>query len=84
MKQLIYLVLSFLVIPNGYSQLATPNENGITFGHVHLNISDIEQQKQIWVEHFNGSVVERETHTVIKLPNMMVALTEREPTCRKR
>ena len=80
MKQLIYLVLSFLVLPNGYSQLATPNDNGITFGHVHLNISDIEQQKQIWVEHFNGSIIEREAHTVVKLPNMMVALTERAPT----
>lgn len=80
MKKLSYLILLFLIIPTSFAQLAAPNENGITFGHVHLNVSDIELQKSIWVEHFNGTIVERGPLTVAKLPNMMVALTEKEPT----
>ena len=36
------------------AQLAVPNEAGLTYGHVHLNVSDIEFYKRLWVEHFGG------------------------------
>ena len=59
MKSLLCLILSFLLIPVGHTQLASPNESGVTFGHVHLNVSDLEQHKRIWVDHFNGTIVEK-------------------------
>ena len=33
--------------------LASFNDNGLTYGHVHLNVSqsDFERHKQIWVAH---------------------------------
>lgn len=62
------------------AQLAVPNAAGLTYGHVHLNVSDIELHKQIWVEHFGGVVVERGPLTAVRLPNMLVALTVRAPT----
>ena len=80
MKLLSSLFILCLATSSAHAQLATPNANGITFGHVHLNVSDIEEHKRIWVEHFNGTVVERGPLTVVKLPNMMVALTETEPS----
>ena len=80
MKLLSSLLLLCLATSTAHAQLATPNANGITFGHVHLNVSDIVEHKRIWVEHFNGTVVERGPLTVVKLPNMMVALTETEPS----
>ena len=61
------------------AQLAVPNENGITYGHVHLNVSDIEASKKLWVDFFGGVVVQKGSLTAIRLPNMLVALTEREP-----
>jgi len=79
-KLLSSLLLLCLATSTAHAQLATPNANGITFGHVHLNVSDIVEHKRIWVEHFNGTVVERGPLTVVKLPNMMVALTETEPS----
>jgi catechol 2,3-dioxygenase-like lactoylglutathione lyase family enzyme len=79
-KLLSSLLLLCLATSTAHAQLATPNANGITFGHVHLNVSDIAEHKRIWVEHFNGTVVERGPLTVVKLPNMMVALTETEPS----
>ena len=80
MKNIIAIILFCLLTPTVFAQLASPNDNGVTFGHVHLNVSDIEEHKRIWIEHFNGTIVERGPLTVAKLPNMMVALTEQAPT----
>ena len=60
------------------AQLASPNESGITY--VHLNVADIEVHKKLWVEYFGGVVVEKGPLTAIRLPNFLIALTEREPT----
>ena len=80
MKNLIYLILSFLFVSVGHTQLASPNESGVTFGHVHLNVSDIKEHKRIWMDHFNGTIVEKGSHSVIKLPNMLITLTQQKPT----
>ena len=45
--------------PSAEAQLATPNANGITYGHVHLNVTDVEAHKRIWVDWFDGKVVQR-------------------------
>ena len=74
------LVLAGAVAPPAEAQLATPNANGITYGHVHLNVADIEVHKKLWVDYFGGEVVQKGPLTAIKLPNFLVALTEREPT----
>jgi catechol 2,3-dioxygenase-like lactoylglutathione lyase family enzyme len=73
------MLLCLLSMP-AHSQLATPNSAGMTYGHVHLNVSDIEVHKQIWVEHFNGVVVQKGPLTAVRFPNMLVALTEQVPT----
>lgn len=82
MKLLIRICALALTILTGQAvaQLATPNANGITYGHVHLNVTDMELHKRLWVEHFDGVVVERGPLTTIRLPNMIIALTERAPT----
>ena len=80
MKHLFCLTLAFLFTSAGNAQLASPNDSGVTFGHVHLNVSDLEVHKRIWVDHFNGKIVDRGSHSVIKLPNMMITLAEQKPT----
>ena len=72
-------VLTVLTVP-AHAQLATPNDNGITYGHVHLNVSDIEVHKKLWVEWFGGEVVQKGPLTAIRLPNFLIALTEQDPT----
>lgn len=62
------------------AQLAPPNAAGLTYGHVHLNVKDIELHKKLWADHFGGVVVQKGPLTAIKLPNMLIALTQREPT----
>jgi hypothetical protein len=50
--------------------LASFNETGLTYGHVHLNVSqsDFERHKEIWVEHFGGRVVEKGRNALPKFP----------------
>ena len=69
----------FLTLP-AQAQLASPNEAGVSFAHVHLNVADIEVHKKLWVDHFDGVVVEKGPLTTVKIPGMLVVLTERPPT----
>lgn len=62
------------------AQLAPPNAAGVTYGHVHLNVSDIEVHKALWVEHFGGVVVQKGQLTAVRLPGTMMVFTERAPT----
>lgn len=75
----VVLVCTLLAAPAA-AQLAVPNENGLTFGHVHLNVTDIELHKRLWVEHFGGEVVEKGPLTLVRFPNFHLALTEKEPS----
>jgi catechol 2,3-dioxygenase-like lactoylglutathione lyase family enzyme len=63
-----------------YAQLAPPNEAGVTYGHVHLNVRDIEVHKKLWAEQFGGIVVQKGPLTAIKFPGMLIALRQAEPT----
>jgi catechol 2,3-dioxygenase-like lactoylglutathione lyase family enzyme len=62
------------------AQLSPMNAAGITFGHVHLNVADVEVHKKLWVEMFGGVYVQKGPLMTVKFPNMLVALTQRAPT----
>ena len=76
--RLLFALLLLALATNAQAQLATPNPAGLTYGHVHLNVVDMDRHKEIWVEHFNGAVVQKGPLTAVRLPNMLVALTEQE------
>jgi len=79
-KVLLAAAAALLMARPAPAQLAVPNEAGITFGHVHLNVSDVEVHKRLWVEHFGGELIERGPIVGVKLPNFILLFTEREPT----
>ena len=81
------LLLCLLSVPAYSQQLASFNADGLTYGHVHLNVSDMERHKDIWVNHFGGRVVEKGRNaegnpilTAVVLHNMLVALSPRDPS----
>jgi len=80
MRGLLSVVAVLVSVSSVSAQLAVPNDAGLTYGHVHLNVTDMELNKQLWVDHFGGVVVEKGPLTAIRLPNFLVALTERAPT----
>ena len=63
-----------------HAQLAPPNAAGISYGHVHITVKDVELHKKLWVDHFGGVVVQKGPLTAIKLPNMLIAFRQAEPT----
>lgn len=80
MKYLYAALLAGLLVLPGQAQVAPYNENGITYGHVHVNVSDFELHKKLYVEQFGGVVVEKGPLTVIKFPGLLIALAKRQPT----
>jgi catechol 2,3-dioxygenase-like lactoylglutathione lyase family enzyme len=80
MRLLLALALALLIAVPAQAQLAPPNAMGITYGHVHLSVKDMEIHKKLWVEHFGGVVVQKGTLTAVKLPNMLIAFRTTPPT----
>jgi catechol 2,3-dioxygenase-like lactoylglutathione lyase family enzyme len=61
------------------AQLSPMNAAGITYGHVHLNVADVEVHKKLWVDTFGGVFVQKGPLMTVKFPNMLIALTQRAP-----
>ena len=62
------------------AQLQPPNDAGISFGHLHLNVRDVDVQKKFWTELFGAKPLAREGLTGVKIPGMIVLLRKQEPT----
>lgn len=82
MKHVTFAALALIALSAGpaRAQLAPPSAAGITYGHVHLTVRDLELHKKLWVEHFGGTVVQKGPLTAVKLPNMLIAFRVAEPT----
>ena len=80
MRMLLTAVALLSFVSPAFAQLAVPNEAGLTYGHVHLNVSDVELHKRLWVEHFGGVLTQKGPLIAVRLPGFLVALSAREPT----
>lgn len=80
MKQLLTLLFTLTLVQQSHGQLASPDSNGIRFGHVHLNVSNVEEHAALWTEHFGGEQIALGSQVAIKYPNMLLVLREQEPT----
>ena len=80
MRLLLTAVALLTLVSPTYAQLAVPNEAGLTYGHMHLNVTDVELHKRLWVEHFGGVVTQKSTLIAVRMPGFLVALSAREPT----
>jgi catechol 2,3-dioxygenase-like lactoylglutathione lyase family enzyme len=62
------------------AQLAPPNPAGITYGHVHLVVRDVEVHKKLWVDHFGGVAVQKGPLTAVKFPGILIAFRQAAPS----
>lgn len=60
-------------------QLAPADSSGIAFGHLHLNVSDLALHRQIWVDQFGGTWVDREPVQAVWIPGALLMFNEVEP-----
>jgi catechol 2,3-dioxygenase-like lactoylglutathione lyase family enzyme len=73
------IVAAFAVLP-ACAQLAPPNEAGVTMGHVHLFVKDVEAQKHFWTVEMGGTVVQNGALMLIQFPGTYIMLRQADPT----
>jgi catechol 2,3-dioxygenase-like lactoylglutathione lyase family enzyme len=69
-------ILFLLVAAPARAQLSMPNQLGVTMGHVHLIVKDVEVQKQFWTSVFGGVVVKNGPLELIQFPGVFVMLRQ--------
>ena len=80
MRLFLTVVAVVALVSPASAQLAVPDEAGLVYGHVHLNVSDIDEHERIWVEHFGGVAFQKGRVRGVWLPGTLIAFTERTPT----
>jgi catechol 2,3-dioxygenase-like lactoylglutathione lyase family enzyme len=80
MKWPLVLGLALSLPSSAYAQLAAPNEAGVSMGHVHLNVADVEVHEKLWVEHFGAVPLQKEGFSGVKLPGMLILFRQQAPT----
>jgi catechol 2,3-dioxygenase-like lactoylglutathione lyase family enzyme len=59
------------------AQLAPLNEVGVTYGHLHFNVADVDVHRRLWVEHFGG-VATGGPVAAVWLPGTLMMFNARE------
>jgi catechol 2,3-dioxygenase-like lactoylglutathione lyase family enzyme len=76
-------VVLFLVLAGfrpAAAQLAQPNDAGVTLGHLHLAVKDVEAQRRFWTAMMGGTVVQNGPLSLIQFPGVYIMLRQAEPT----
>jgi catechol 2,3-dioxygenase-like lactoylglutathione lyase family enzyme len=61
-------------------QLAAPNADGVSMGHIHLAVKDVEAHKHFWTAIMGGTLVKNGPLELIRFPGVYIMLRQGEPT----
>ena len=81
MKLFFTLALALTLLSPLGAQLLPPNDAGVTMGHVHLNVTDVEAQRKFWTEQFGATPLTNEKPGAagVKVPGMLIIFTKKDP-----
>ena len=72
-------LLAVLTAAPAFAQLASANKAGVSMGHVHYVVKDVEANKRFWVTLGGTSFTGGDgTQTMVKFPDVVVVLTQGE------
>jgi catechol 2,3-dioxygenase-like lactoylglutathione lyase family enzyme len=77
--ELLAIAAVFAALP-AWAQLAPPNAAGVTMGHIHLFVKDVDAQKKFWTTTMGGTVVTNGPLMLIQFPGVYIMLRQAEPT----
>jgi catechol 2,3-dioxygenase-like lactoylglutathione lyase family enzyme len=80
MKLRIVILAVLLAALPALAQLAAPNAQGVTMGHVHLYVKDVAAQTHFWVDIMGGKAVHNEKLSMIAFPGVFIILAQMDPT----
>jgi catechol 2,3-dioxygenase-like lactoylglutathione lyase family enzyme len=75
-------VVSAIFLPShaAFAQLAPLNQSGVTLGHVHLLVPDIEAHKKLWIDVLGAQVAYTGKLEFLKIPGMIILLIKGQPS----
>src|SRR5580704_10214136 len=76
---ILLIAAAFAVLPAS-AQLMPPNSSGVTMGHMHLFVKDVEAQKHFWTAEMGGTVVQNGQLMLIQFPGVYIMLRQADPT----
>src|SRR5262249_8442352 len=76
MKLLSCLVVAILGAAPAHAQLVQRNQLGVTMGHMHLTVKDVEAQKRFWISVMGGTLVKNGPLELIQFPGVFVMLRQ--------
>src|SRR5579872_7334971 len=80
MRTRFLVALASLMAAPLVAQLAPPTGNrGVSMGHLHLTVKDVDAQRKFWVA-FGGTPVKNGTLELIELPGVYIMLRSGDPT----
>ena len=62
-----------------WAQLASPNKAGVSMGHLHYVVKDVDANKRFWMA-LGGVPLERGGDVLLRFPDVLVILTKGEST----
>src|SRR3954464_3228229 len=76
------IIVSLFVVAAAFTmpaaaQLAAPNAEGVTLGHIHLYVSDVAAQQKFWAT-MGGTPVANQRLEMIQLPGVYILLRRGE------
>jgi catechol 2,3-dioxygenase-like lactoylglutathione lyase family enzyme len=74
------LIAAAIALPPAHAQLAPPNDLGVTMGHIHLFVKDVEAQKHFWTAEMGGTIVQNGPLMLIQFPGVYIMLRQADPT----
>src|SRR5688572_25319936 len=72
---LVTIVLSLLMPISVLAQLAPPNKAGVSMGHLHYQVRDVEANKRFWIA-LGGTPDTVGDVVVVKFPDVLVFLAQ--------
>jgi catechol 2,3-dioxygenase-like lactoylglutathione lyase family enzyme len=81
MRKLIPLLIAAVLLPTGAAraQLLPPNAAGVSMGHLHYFVRDMDANRKFWIA-LGATPVMLGTREVLRFPGATVLLTKGEPT----
>ncbi len=79
-KHLLALASVLLVAAPARAQLVMANQLGVTMGHVHLVVKNVETHKRFWIDVLGGTLVKNGPLELIQFPGVYIMLRQGEAT----
>lgn len=79
MKYLAIVLVTLACTWPAQAQFAEPNDRGVSFGHMHLVVADLELHQRLWPELFGAELVEKQGYSAVRVEDALIFFRDAKP-----